>query len=44
MSHQQFRHKNLEEWLSEKLASWGISSLTDVQEKALSAGRLPGRV
>src|ERR1700721_2707321 len=42
MSHQQFRHKNLEEGLSEKLASWGISSLTDVQEKALSAGAASG--
>jgi len=43
MRGQQFSHKNLDEWLAEKLASWGITSLTDVQEKALTAGAASGK-
>lgn len=42
MSQQQLIHKNLDDWLSQKLTSWGITSLTDVQEKAISAGAASG--
>jgi helicase len=42
MSQQQLLHKGLDDWLSQKLTSWGITSLTDVQEKALSAGAASG--
>jgi Lhr-like helicase len=43
MSKQQLLHKDLEEWLSQKLVSWGITELTDVQQKALSAGAASGK-
>ena len=42
MSQQQLLHKGLDDWLSQKLASWGIASLTDVQNKALTAGAASG--
>ena len=43
MGRQQVLHKNLDEWLSQRLASWGITSLTDVQEKAMNAGAASGK-
>jgi helicase len=43
MDRQQVSHKHLDESLSKKLASWGITSLTDVQEKALTAGVVFGK-
>jgi helicase len=43
MGLQQLLHKNLDNWLSEKLVSWGISELTDVQAKALTAGAASGK-
>lgn len=43
MSQQELLQKDLEEWLSQKLASWGITELTDVQQKAISAGAAAGK-
>jgi helicase len=43
MSKQELLHKGLDDWLSQKLRSWNIDSLTDVQEKAVSAGAAAGR-
>jgi helicase len=43
MSQQSLLHKELEEWLSQKLASWGIAGLTDVQQKAINAGAAAGK-
>jgi helicase len=43
MSKQRLLHKGLDDWLSQKLTSWGITSLTDVQEKAVSAGAAAGK-
>ena len=43
MNKQELLHKDLEEWLSQKLASWGITELTDVQQKAISAGAASGK-
>jgi hypothetical protein len=42
MSQQQLLHKGLDDWLPQKLTSWGIASLTDVQENAISAGAASG--
>lgn len=43
MSQRQLLHKDLEEWLSQRLVSWGITELTDVQHKAISAGAAGGK-
>lgn len=43
MSKQQLLHKGLDEWLSQKLVSWGITELTDVQQRALKAGAASGK-
>jgi len=43
MSKQELLYKGLEDWLSRKLVLWGITELTDVQEKAVSVGAASGK-
>jgi len=43
MSKQELLCKGLEDWLSRKLVLWGITELTDVQEKAVSVGAASGK-
>jgi len=42
MANPQTSDKNADQWLLDKLATWGITDFTDIQDKALAAGVLSG--